>query len=218
MTTNLVIILAAAGLMPLLLIFEKQERTPAILAVKTPLSVLFILAALSQTWISGPYGCYMLAGLCFCLGGDVLLAIPGRRSFLLGLISFLTGHIFYVVSFFAIAPANALMMAGGVPLLLISAVVFRWLRPHLGRMTLPVFFYIIVISAMLLGALAVAGTAALPRVFRTLVLAGAMCFYVSDLFVARQRFVTPDILNRFAGLPLYYLGQFLLAFSTGMQG
>jgi hypothetical protein len=40
-------------------------------------------------------------------------------------------------------------------------------------------------------------------------------FYLSDLFVARQRFVAPAFANRLYGLPLYYLGQFLLAFSVG---
>jgi hypothetical protein len=33
--------------------------------------------------------------------------------------------------------------------------------------------------------------------------------------VARQRFVAPAFANRLYGLPLYYLGQFLLAFSVG---
>jgi hypothetical protein len=44
---------------------------------------------------------------------------------------------------------------------------------------------------------------------------GALGFYVSDIFVARQRFLKTDFVNRLIGLPLYYGGQFLLAFSTG---
>jgi hypothetical protein len=39
---------------------------------------------------------------------------------------------------------------------------------------------------------------------------------VSDIFVARQRFVTKAFVNRSAGLPLYYAGQFMIAFSTGL--
>jgi hypothetical protein len=50
---------------------------------------------------------------------------------------------------------------------------------------------------------------------RLLVLCGAFSFYLSDIFVARQRFVTPSFFNRLAGLPLYYLGQFLLASTPG---
>ncbi|MBW2297136.1 MAG: lysoplasmalogenase, partial [Deltaproteobacteria bacterium] len=44
---------------------------------------------------------------------------------------------------------------------------------------------------------------------------GALSFYVSDLFVARDRFLKNESLNRLLGLPLYYGGQFLLAFSVG---
>ena len=47
------------------------------------------------------------------------------------------------------------------------------------------------------------------------ILAGAIAFYLSDLFVARDRFLKNDFINRLVGLPLYYLGQFLLAFSVG---
>jgi len=215
---SLVIIAAAVLLLPLLLVFEKQERTPAILAVKTPLSLLFILAALSQPGASGSYFGLLLAGLCLCLGGDVLLAIPGRRSFLSGLVSFLTGHLFYVIAFFAIAGLNRILWVGAVAVLAVSTLVFRWLRPHLGTMTLPVVFYIVVISGMLIGALAVAGEDGLSAAFRCQVLAGAICFYVSDLFVARHRFIKHEPFNRFAGLPLYYTGQFLLAFSVGLVG
>ena len=49
-----------------------------------------------------------------------------------------------------------------------------------------------------------------------LVLGGALSFYFSDIFVARDRFLKNQFLNRLIGLPLYYLGQFLLAFSIGV--
>ncbi len=41
-----------------------------------------------------------------------------------------------------------------------------------------------------------------------------MLFYLSDLFVARERFVTSAFVNRLVGLPLYYGGQVLLALSV----
>jgi hypothetical protein len=50
---------------------------------------------------------------------------------------------------------------------------------------------------------------------RTLIIAGALCFYVSDIFIARHRFIKEEYLNRLLGLPLYYTGQFILAFSVG---
>jgi uncharacterized membrane protein YhhN len=50
---------------------------------------------------------------------------------------------------------------------------------------------------------------------RRLVFLGALFFYISDLFVARHRFVRAAFENRLAGLSLYYAGQFMLAVSIG---
>ncbi len=44
----------------------------------------------------------------------------------------------------------------------------------------------------------------------------ALSFYVSDVFVARDRFLKEEFINRLVGLPMYYAGQFLLAFSVGL--
>ena len=49
-----------------------------------------------------------------------------------------------------------------------------------------------------------------------LLLAGAFAFYVSDLAVARERFVSSSFLNRAWGLPLYYGAQILLAASVAL--
>ena len=99
---------------------------------------------------------------------------------------------------------------------IISSVVFIWLRDHLGTMMLPVIVYIVVITVMLIGAWTVLGDAKLNLEGRVLVVIGAMSFYFSDLFVARDRFLKSDFSNRLIGLPTYYLGQFLLAFSVGL--
>ena len=48
------------------------------------------------------------------------------------------------------------------------------------------------------------------------VFVGAVSFYLSDVFVARDRFLKSEFVNRLIGLPMYYCGQFLLAFSVGL--
>jgi hypothetical protein len=53
---------------------------------------------------------------------------------------------------------------------------------------------------------------------RFLVLNRDFSFYLSDIFVARQRFVQHSFLNRLIGLPLYYLGQFQIAYTAGLLG
>jgi uncharacterized membrane protein YhhN len=83
-------------------------------------------------------------------------------------------------------------------------------------MKLPVLLYIIFISLMVCGAWTVLVDSGISRSGRLMVFTGALLFYFSDLFVARQRFVRKAYHNRLIGLPLYYLGQYLLAFSTGV--
>lgn len=74
--------------------------------------------------------------------------------------------------------------------------------------------YILVITAMVACACSVSERGDLPWGGRVLVLLGAIAFYLSDVFVARDRFVKNEFLNRLAGLPIYYAAQFMLAFSS----
>jgi len=211
---NTVIIIAAAVLLAGLLFFEKNENQKGKLPTKTILSCLFILTALLQPHLFSEYFYILLIGLIFCLGGDVFLALPQQRMFLFGLVSFLLGHVCYVICFFYVADLNPWTWGGGAIGLAISGLVFFWLRPHLGTMLVPVIAYIIVITAMVIGAFTVLGDTRLPSTGRFLVIFGAVSFYISDLFVARDRFLKTEFSNRLLGLPLYYTGQFLLAFSV----
>ena len=57
-----------------------------------------------------------------------------------------------------------------------------------------------------------AGAAA--KVRNPTIFLGAAMFYVSDLSVARDKFVAPGLVNRLWGLPLYYAAQFVLAWTV----
>jgi uncharacterized membrane protein YhhN len=213
---NTVIIIAALILLVGLLFFEKNGNLKGKLPFKTTLSCLFILTALVQPHPIPEYFYILLIGLVFCLGGDVCLALPQERMFLLGLVSFLLGHVLYVACFFYVADLNPWTWGGSAIGLVISGRVFFWLRPHLGAMRVPVMAYIIVITAMVIGAFTVLGDTALNSAGRFMVLFGALSFYISDIFVARDRFFKTGFANRLVGLPLYYAGQFLLAFSVAL--
>jgi uncharacterized membrane protein YhhN len=199
-----------------LLYFEKRENQSGRLATKTPLSASFIIAALILPHPLASFFYFMLIGLICCMAGDICLVFPQKGMFLTGLVAFLVGHIWYTVAFFYTASIHQLVWIGFLVVLLTGGWIFFWLKPHLGYMKLPVLLYILVISLMVCGAWTVIGDANLPRSGRILVFAGAVLFYFSDLFVARQRFIKKAYRNRLFGLPLYYLGQFLLAFSTGL--
>ena len=212
---NTTIIIAAALLLAGLLYFENNGNLKGKLPTKTILSCLFIFTALLQSRPLPGYSHVMLLGLMFCLGGDVFLALPRERMFLFGLVSFLLGHVCYVLGFFYVADLNLWTWIGGAMSLAVSGLVFFWLRPHLGSMLGPVIAYIVVITIMVIGAFTVFGDGGLNSTGRLLVLFGAVSFYLSDLFVARDRFLKAEFANRLVGLPLYYGGQFFLAFSIG---
>jgi uncharacterized membrane protein YhhN len=208
----------AVGLLAGLLYCEKKEVLKAKLTVKTVLSSLFILTAVIQPHPIFPYYRLILMGLIFCLGGDVFLALPREKMFLCGLVSFLLGHLFYVAAFFYMAGINQWTVIGLAISSMASGGVFLWLRPYLDSMKIPVIFYIFVITAMVVGAWTVLAAGELTLSGRMLVFIGALSFYFSDIFVARQRFLKVEFLNRLIGLPLYYGGQFFLAFSVGLIG
>jgi uncharacterized membrane protein YhhN len=210
------IILLAAILLLVLLVYEKREEEKPRLIAKTILSCLFVLVAFLQPSSVPSYGNFILIGLIFCLAGDVCLALPGDKIFRAGLVAFLVGHIFYVIGFTYLVPVSKWFIPGAALFWVFSLLVFVWLRPHLKAMLVPVVVYILVITVMASGAWAVFDKSASPFWGRTFVFVGALLFYVSDVFVARNQFVKREFLNRLIGLPLYYAGQFLLAFSVGL--
>jgi uncharacterized membrane protein YhhN len=193
---------------------EKTEKPKWILLFKTPLSLLFIVAWTLQPAQDARFAGLILLALALCLGGDILLAFGSHSTFLLGLVSFLLGHVIYATAFFVVGTVNPAMAVGTILLMSVAALVWPWLEPHLGNMRTPVLAYIVVISIMVCGAFGIAGDPTIPVRARGSVLAGAILFYISDLFVARQRFVVGSPVNRVVGLPLYYVAQFLLAFSA----
>ena len=210
------IISAALVLLGGLLYFDKKQKQSAILPVKAPLSALFVIAACLQPHPNMKYTGAILIGLIFCLGGDLFLVSSQRRLFLLGLISFLLGHIAYFIAFVGVSDVNYWTAIGTAVTIVASTWTFTRFAPHLGSMKPAVLAYIIVITLMLCAAWSIFGTTAVPRAGRYMVFFGALCFYLSDIFVARQRFIQTDFTNRLIGLPLYYFGQFLLAFSVGV--
>lgn len=213
---NGLIVVSAFILLAVLLYYEKGRQQKFILPVKSILSTLFVLTVLVQHHPISRYYHFLLAGLILCLAGDVFLALPQKKMFLYGLFSFLSGHILYAFAFLSLAKAGPDLWIVLLTIMLVSGAVYCWLIPYLGSMKIPVLLYIVVISMMLVTAWSVTGNLGLPPSGRTMIVAGAFIFYLSDMFVARDRFYKKEFLNRLIGLPLYYTGQFLLAFSVGL--
>lgn len=202
-----------------LLYFEKQSVTRGILLTKPVVSLLFVVMALVQRPLSSGYFYAILIALILSLIGDLcLIFMSSRKMFLAGLLSFLSGHVAYVVAFSSFVRIGAVTW---IALCLFSAVgiiVYRWLRPNLGTMKIPVVAYILIITAMVVCAVSLLGNIGLSSTGRYMVLIGALSFYISDIFVARNQFVIDAYINRLIGLPLYYFAQYLFAVSTAHIG
>jgi uncharacterized membrane protein YhhN len=212
-----IILVAAVFLLAGLLFFEKKESTKGLIIIKPLLSLLFMSAALLQAHLNMTYFYLVFSGLLLCLIGDVcLIFFFNKKVFTAGLGAFLAGHILYTIAFFTCGTPGAVLLVTTFACLVLSIGVFSWLKPNLGTMMGPVIAYIVIISAMAIGASALKSNQMLDMTGKILVYAGALLFYVSDIFVARHRFVKKEFINRAIGLPMYYTAQFMIAFSTGL--
>jgi uncharacterized membrane protein YhhN len=202
-------------LLVVLLYFEKTGLPLGRIVTKSLLSLLFVITFFLQPGANESFARYLKVGLILCLGGDVFLALSGLKWFRAGLVAFLLGHGLYILAFNSLIPFNGWFYPGDFLILAISLGAGLWLWPHLGAMKPPVLAYVAVITLMVFGAWAVFERPDLPLKGRTLIFGGAVLFYLSDLLVARDQFIRRAFSNRLIGLPLYYTGQFLLAYSPG---
>ena len=164
----------------------------------------------SEPALDSNYGLWILGGLVLSMMGDVFLMFEKRVLFLAGLVAFLFGHVAYIAAFLVLGVDASWFWSALVGAVLAASVVLPWLLPNVETaLKTPVLGYVAVISIMLALAFGTRGAGETP-----LIVTGAALFYVSDLFVARERFVSPSYTNKVTGLPLYYAGQILLALSV----
>jgi uncharacterized membrane protein YhhN len=202
MSPRALLVLACGLLLALHLAGMARDRPRWRTVGKLGASAAFLLLALA-VGVDTPFRRLVLGGLALSAVGDALLLSRRRSAFLAGLGAFLLAHLAYAAAF---APRSRPAPWLAPLIALMGAAVLRWLWSHLGSMKAPVVAYCLAISAMLWLALGVAHTE---------VRLGALLFFASDLFVARDRFLAPGPVNRWIGLPLYYAGQVLLALAPG---
>jgi len=152
-------------------------------------------------------------GLVFSLVGDVVLISPSDRMFVLGLIAFLFAHIFYILGF-----KEELLRLTAWSLVLVFFIYINGLRlvrrivgamraQKLNALINPVILYSLVISLMLFAALSTMFDPAWKTNAAVFASVGAFLFYLSDLILAWNKFVTPVKNGRILNIIAYYLGQ-----------
>lgn len=150
----------------------------------------------------------VILGLVAGGAGDVAMALRQGGTgpaLVVGMGLFLIAHVAYAVAFFperGYQPGRAVWATLFVAIALLALLLFV---PHLGALAVPVVVYATALTAM-------TALAALRRSPRRTVFAGAAVFFVSDALIG-ARLATPAVPAALLVLvlPLYYLGQYLIA-------
>jgi len=167
-------------------------------------SSAFVALALRGVWRErSPVAVALCLGLMLCWLGDVL---GYRGHFELSAGAFLVGHLAFSCGFLARGGDRRRLLLGTWPVALATGLVAAWLMPHVGPgLRLLVVAYMVIISLLVIAACA----SRLPNSW--LLIVAAVLFYVSDIAVARWKFVSPGSDQRFFCYPLYYSACLLLA-------
>jgi uncharacterized membrane protein YhhN len=211
-TTGAWILLAAAAVVAVAdWLAVIRERKPLEYVCKPLTIALLIGVALALDVDDATARNWFVAALVLSLIGDVCLMLPSD-VFVPGLVSFLLGHVAYIVGLWS-RGIEGLPLLFGILIVLIAILTIGRTIVHAVRhgpepgMALPVTAYMLVISTMWASAI---GTAIV------LAIIGAGLFYSSDAMIAWERFVRPHRWHRLGIIVTYHLGQAALVLSLAV--
>jgi uncharacterized membrane protein YhhN len=152
-------------------------------------------------------------GILLSLAGDVLLVSSTDRMFVLGLAAFLFAHIAYIIGFKEELLNPTVWSFILLFLLFVNSI--RLIRRIVGAMramkqnslVIPVIVYSLVISLMLFAAMSTIFDPAWKTGASLFVSTGAFLFFLSDLILAWNKFVSPIKNGPVLNIVTYYLGQ-----------
>jgi uncharacterized membrane protein YhhN len=160
----------------------------------------------------------ILFAILFGYLGDILLLIEGL--FLLGVVSFLVGHLLYTVTFFVETGLKnyrknlLVFLLVCVVYFYIETEVLGYFRPALVKFGLwgPLFVYTSILSALNISSALYAYC--YRNIYSILAYIGSIIFYVSDCILAKQLFFEYNKYYQISIMFTYILGQSLI--SLGM--
>lgn len=218
---------------PLFLKYSWPQKCWKSFRLKLVCAALFVISGICcMFWADNfsPYAKYMLIGLVFGALGDLFLHLITDKQivFGIGLLSFLVGHIFYIIAFgkamtYQLPQANVFDWRAIVAVLLIFAAVAVYAvktKMKLGIAAVPVALYALTISTMLVTAFQLCGRFFLEGFNNDIssictIGIGAVLFVLSDgslallLFGGKEKNRPLKIFN----IATYFAGQVLLATS-----
>ena len=174
---------------------------------KAVASISFIVLAIGNEASATDYGQYILFALTLSLIGDLCLLSRESHFLLGGIAAFFFAHVAFIVAFSQLDLDKTYFLIALICTTVTACFILKWLWKHLeGPYKVAVAGYLVVMIVMASLAIAAYSVPILGI--------AAILFAVSDVSVARDRFVTRDIVNKAWGLPLYYIAQLLFAASV----
>ena len=177
------------------------------------------VAALSFVFISfklgaleSGYGRLILFSLALCAVGDILLLNRKLKiSFFCGMLVFAIAHLLFSLSFIKSSTFDFASLVTFLPLIMILGCInFMYLLPRMPHKLKPfILLYGLAIFMMI--------TSAYTFMYeQKLILIAAIFFVLSDIFVAKDRFIKRSTKNALLITPLYFAAQGLFAFSVSV--
>ncbi len=198
------------------------RKRPKVEMAAKPAVIVFLFAWLYATTKLHGASLWFGLGLLFSLTGDMLL-IPIDRFFLPGLIAFALTQVSYIIGFSSVAAAPDYWDVVLAFILLLAAIrILRRLVSSLrstgmGQLIIPVQVYGFVISLMLFFAMRTLTQTTWRAEASLLVSAGAFLFYISDIILAWNKFISPIRNGPLLNIIAYHLGQIALILGVALQ-
>lgn len=161
-------------------------------------SSAFVFAGIAGQGWRHPFGRHMILGLFLCCLGDVV----GSWNFFGGAFAFLAAHVAFIIAIWRQGVQYSVIKSIPIALLITVAggILLLWLLPHVPDSEKGfVVVYISIISLLVLAAASIR-----LKKGSALFLIGTLLFYLSDIFVARWRYIHPSPINAWFCYPLYY--------------
>lgn len=173
----------------------------------------YYLTSTSKAFFSIP----VLVAIVFSFSGDVFLMLQDQNAmfFIVGLVSFLIAHIFYLIAYRqhlfpdeGLGLNNVQKIRFSFPIMLLGTGLVTVLYPGLGGLKLPVIVYAMVLVAMVLAAMYRYGRTTTESFW--MVFGGAFFFMVSDSLLAINKFYSPIEMSGVWIMATYSLAQFMI--------
>ena len=195
---------------------SKKNYLPAVI-LKGAASACFVILGLLLSSGTGTAKLIVIGLILGCVA-DVLLNLrfvferKGQLIFLVGILVFLTGHVFYLAAILKGARYGLLCAAVGVVL---TALLMVWIFKRItAKKAFKIFGVVYIGAIVLLNTVALGNLMAAPSAFTAIFAVGALLFLVSDIVLILNTFgkQTKQSL-RVTNIGLYYVGQLLIALS-----